>query len=139
VSTSKVIWVVLATVVIFAAGVVTGGLVVQQRLHTLPQPSPVYFNRFEAARRAANQLELTPEQRVRIDRAIRQSQDQIADYFQILEPDIRDTFRQMRERIRTELTPEQRRVFEERLQRWRERNAPPTRAGQRVREASGDR
>jgi hypothetical protein len=118
VSIPKVIWVVLATVVIFAAGVVTGGMVVQQRAKR-PLPPPIYFNRFESARRAVNQLDLTPDQHARINQIIRDSQDRIVDYFQILEPDINDAFRQMRENIRAELTPEQRSVFEERLQRWR--------------------
>jgi hypothetical protein len=123
VSIAKVIWVVLATMVIFAAGVITGGMVVQQRAKR-PLPPPVYFNRFESARRAVNQLELTPDQHTRIDRIIRESQDHIADYFQILAPDITDTFRQMRENIRAELTPEQRRAFEERMQRWRSERNP---------------
>lgn len=127
-STTKVIWVILATVVIFAAGVVTGGFVARQ---TIPPrgPAPGYFSRFESARRAVNQLDLTPEQRLRIDRIIRDSQDQIADYFQILEPDLAQTFRQMRQNIRAELTAAQRRAFEDRMQRWRERN--PARGGPR--------
>lgn len=118
-STGKVIGVVLATVVIFAAGLVTGAVLVQQRVKPPLSARPVYFNRFEAAQRAVNQLDLTPAQRARIERIIHDSQDRIADYFQILEPDIRDAFRRMRDNIRAELTPEQRRLFEERMQRWR--------------------
>jgi len=126
VSTGKIILVVLATVVIFAAGVVTGGILVKQTIK--PPTSPqIAFHRFESARRAAQLVNLTPEQTARIEHIIRDSQDRIADYFQILEPDIQDVFRQMRENIRAELTPEQRKAFEERMQRFRklsERNPP---------------
>jgi hypothetical protein len=117
----KVIWVVLATVVIFAAGVVTGGLVVQQR--TGPRaPSPGYFNRFESARRAVNSSSSALSNAPHRPNYSRQPGSHRR-LFQILEPDIAEVFRQMRQNIRAELTPEQRRAFEERMQRWRERNA----------------
>jgi hypothetical protein len=138
VSTGKIILVVLATIVIFAAGVVTGGILVKQTIN--PPTSPqIAFHRFESARRATQMLNLAPDQRARIDHIIRDSQDRIADYFQILEPDIQDVFRQMRENIRAELTPEQRKAFEERMQRFRklnERNAP--RANSLVRPRPGE-
>jgi Spy/CpxP family protein refolding chaperone len=126
VSTGKIILVVLATVVIFAAGVVTGGMLVRQTIK--PPASPqLAFNRFESARRAAQMLDLTPQQRSRIQQIIHNSQDRIAVYIQILEPDIQGVFRQMRDDIRAELTPEQRKAFEGRMQRFRklnERNTP---------------
>jgi Spy/CpxP family protein refolding chaperone len=134
VSTGKIILVVLATVVIFATGIVTGGMLVKQSSRPPPAPQPV-FNRFELSRRAVNQLDLTPEQRGRIERIIRENQDRIADYFQILEPDMQGTFRKMQADIRAELTPEQRRRFEEKFQRLRGRAlrgglAPESRGGE---------
>jgi hypothetical protein len=110
--------VVLATVVIFAAGVVTGGLLVRK---TSPRPMPVkgqpFWGRFEGTRRAVDELEragdLTFEQRVRIDNIIRDSQELIAEYFGILEPDVQQVFRKMREDIHAQLTSEQRGRFEE--------------------------
>lgn len=112
VSFGKVSLVVLATVVIFAAGVVTGGLLVRRTARVeVAQP---FWNRFEMTRRAVDHLrDLTPEQRSRIDDIIRGNQELIADYFRILEPDVQQVFRRMREGIREELSPEQRRRFEE--------------------------
>ena len=122
-SAGKSILVVLATVVIFAAGVITGGTLVKQMTKPSVSPQPG-FQRFESARRAAQMLDLTPEQRARIQEIVRDSQERIADYFRILEPDIQGVFRQMRENIRAELTPEQRKEFEQRMQRFRRINEP---------------
>ena len=107
--------VVLATVVIFGAGVVTGSLIVKRTARVqIGQP---FWGRFEVMRRAVDELdrqgELTPRQRARIDHIIQNSQELIADYFSILEPDVQQVFRKMRESIREELTPEQRKLFEE--------------------------
>ena len=85
--------VVTATVVIFAAGVVTGGLLVKKtsrpQMGTAAQP---FWGRFEMVRRAVNEMDrrggLTPDQRSRIDQIIRDNQELIADYFNILEPDV---------------------------------------------------
>jgi hypothetical protein len=128
VSFQKLILVVLATVVIFATGVVTGGLLVGRSSRVeVAQP---FWNRFENSRRAVDHLtDLTPEQQARIDQIIRGNQELIADYFRILEPDVQQVFRQMRESIREELTPDQRRRFEEltqkRLVQPRDRRPPP--------------
>ena len=111
-SFGKISLVVLATVVIFATGVVTGGLLVRRTAKV--EVSQPFWNRFEMTRRAVDHLrDLTPEQRVRIDAIVRDNQELIAYYFRILEPDVQQVFRRMREGIRDELTPEQRRRFEE--------------------------
>lgn len=107
--------VILATVVIFGAGVVTGSLIVKRTEHVkIGQP---FWGRFEMMRRAIDELdrqgELTPRQCARIDQIIQNNQELIADYFSILEPDVQQVFRKMRESIREELTPEQRKLFEE--------------------------
>jgi hypothetical protein len=112
VSIGRISLVILATVVIFAAGVVTGGLVVRRT-----QPAEVaqpFWNRFEMTRRAIDHIpELTPEQRGRIRQILRDNQELIAEYFRILEPDAQQVFRTMREQIREELTPAQRQRFDE--------------------------
>lgn len=112
VSPRKVILVVLATVVIFAAGVVTGGLVARKSTAPAPASFP-FWGRFEAMHRAIDQLALRPDQRGRIHRIIRDNQELIGDYFKILEPDMQDVFQKMRRQINAELTPEQRQRFEE--------------------------
>jgi len=115
VNARQTILVMLATVVIFATGVVTGGMLVKKT--TIAQQLPAqfpFFHRFEMTRRAVNAMpELGPEQRAKIERIIDEKQELIADYFQILEPDVQQVFRQMREGIRAEMTPEQHRRFEE--------------------------
>ena len=113
-SPGKLSLVVLATLVIFATGVVTGGLLVSRtRQVQAGHPTQPFWSRFEVTRRAVSQLPLSPEQRTRIDDIIRDNQELIADYFRILEPDVQQVFHKMRERIGEELTPEQRGRFEE--------------------------
>ena len=109
----QVILVALATVVIFATGVLTGGLLVKKTtIAQAPVQSP-FWNRFEMTRRAVGAMpELRPEQRMKIHQIIREKQELIADYFRILEPDVQQVFRQMRESIRAEMTPDQHRRFD---------------------------
>jgi hypothetical protein len=123
VSTRQVILVVLATIVIFAAGVVTGGLLVKKTTPVAPAGEP-FLNRFEVAHRAVNQLDLAPEQRLRVHRIIRDKQELIADYFKILEPDVQDVFKQMRKQIFEELTPPQRQRLEELMKQRAARSFP---------------
>ena len=112
-SFGKVILIVLATVVIFATGAVTGGFLMQ-RPPTAGQVAQPFWNRFEMTRRAVELMpDLAPERRARIDRIIRDHQELIADYFRILEPDVQQVFRKMRDSIREELTPDQQKRFEE--------------------------
>jgi hypothetical protein len=114
VSTRNVILVVLATVVIFATGLITGGLLVKQR--TPPaNDRPIIVNRFEGIRRAVDdpRLNLDPQQRRRIETIIRDKQELIADYFRILDPDLQNIFRKTLEEIRQQLRPEQRQRFDE--------------------------
>ena len=112
---ARVSLVVLATVVIFAAGVVTGGLLVR-KTGTVQITQP-FWNRFDVTRRAVEEMhrggELTPQQRARIDIIIRDNQELIGEYFSILEPDVQQVFRKMRESILEELNPDQRKHFEE--------------------------
>ncbi|HXJ61693.1 MAG TPA: hypothetical protein VNU68_34055 [Verrucomicrobiae bacterium] len=130
-STRRVILVVLATLVIFAAGVMTGGLLVRQTTRSVaPPPAHQMFPaRFEALRRVTDQLQgLTPDQRAQIDRIIRDGRERIADFFVLFEPDIQDVFRQMREDIRGQLTPEQRQRMEELMRQRPRRPEPPFQA-----------
>ena len=138
---------IVAALVIFAAGVVTGGLTVNLRRFPGPVPPPArgleprmgLAQRWEGqirdlAGRMERELNLTAEQRERIAAIVRDSQRRIKDVVDEITPRARDEMRQMRERIRQELTPEQRRQFESlpRMREdWRRRmdqpgsNAPP--------------
>jgi Spy/CpxP family protein refolding chaperone len=125
VSPSKTILVALATVVIFAAGVITGGLIVRRTTPHPPMPGGMPFlGRVETISRTANQLDLTPDQRRRVAEIVRNSREQIADYFMILEPDIQHVFREMRQQIRATLTPAQREEFEELVRKRLARPGP---------------
>lgn len=114
----------LAALVIFAAGVVTGGLTVNLRtrapmpgLRLLEQrgsPAQTWDNRIrELSRKMERQLDLSAEQRDRIEVIIRDSHRRIQSVFEEAAPRARDEFRETRLRIREVLSPEQRRKFEE--------------------------
>ncbi len=133
-NTRQTILVALAAAVIFGAGVVTGGLLVHQ---TRPRPAPIgnipFLGRVDALGRAANQLNLSPDQRRHVGEIVRNAREQIADCFMILEPDIQQVFRDMRRQLQAELTSDQRAEFEEILRKRQPRAAdhrtnaaPPT-------------
>jgi len=117
---------ILAALVIFAAGVVTGGLTVNLRKQparpkgTVVAKKPVAMPRElrELSRRMQAELDLTPEQRERIEAIIHDSQERV----KTLRDEIgQKEFREMRQKIRSELTPEQRKKFAELMQRYDER------------------
>ncbi len=119
--------VILATLVIFSAGLFTGALLVKQMTPPAPVPSP-QFGRIEMLRRLSRILSLTPEQNERLDTIMRESQERTKVYWELLEPELRTEFRKTRDEIREVLTPEQRKEFDERLkqrQRWPGQMQPP--------------
>jgi hypothetical protein len=125
--------VILATMVIFGAGVVTGGLLVHNtgspakpRVQRpgpaasnapLPTVTPAQIQRMEFLVRATRELELTAEQRDRVERIIREGQERSRQIWESVAPDMRKELQLVRERIRVELTPDQRRRFEELMKR----------------------
>lgn len=130
--------VILATVIIFAAGVITGGLLVQrtqrpERPGPLPPfarpqqdivPTP-WFARREFLDRMDRQLNLSREQYDRIAKIIQSSQERTRQIVGRVRPEIQDELRHVRREIRGELTPEQAKKFDELQQRMREPNRPP--------------
>jgi len=133
--------IILATVVIFGCGVVTGGLLVNyvDRAHPeirrpfagarhdrpgsqesqLPRPQMLnqqFVEQLDAA------LHLTPEQREKIGKIIADGQERNRDFWRLVSQDVR-------QRIRTELTPEQKKQFEELMKQLSPRRPPaPTNA-----------
>lgn len=139
--------VVLATVIIFAAGVVTGGLLVRQSMarpwpkaqkQPNAQKQQVFTPgnmRFEFLRRAQRELDLTPGQRDRIDTILTQSQERTRKVMETVSPRLREELQRTREELREILTPPQRVQFDRLLkqqQRPREYR-PPGREGPRER------
>jgi hypothetical protein len=125
--------VILATMVIFGAGVITGGLLVRHTGGGKPgrsfRPSSTNaaaqnFNQAQMQRmefliRANRELELTPEQRERIERILREGQEKTRKLWEGVAPEMRKELQLVRERIKVELTSEQRKRFEELLRRPR--------------------
>lgn len=130
--------------VIFGTGVVTGGLLVQhtrivkppRAVHTPPTQRPTALGtpsgmRLELLRRMQRELDLTAEQRERIDRILKESQDQIRKITAPVAPEIRQELQRTLESFRGVLTPEQRQRFEELIkQQQRPREPRKAKGGQ---------
>ncbi len=93
--------VIFATVVIFGAGVVTGGLLVKYSVQTPPrqphgqtnravQPISAGGIRIEFLRRVERDLSLTPDQREQIDKIITASQERSKKLMEPIQPRIRE-------------------------------------------------
>jgi hypothetical protein len=119
----KIIW---ATMVIFGAGVVTGGLLVKHasrvppgRAHRPPavqRPAPAVSPggmRLEFLRRAERELDLTRGQRERADQIIKDSQERTKKILEPVAPEMRNELQRTREEFRGVLTPAQRARFDE--------------------------
>lgn len=144
--------VILATVVIFAAGVVTGGLLVNyvdrakerrprrvetglgpwypQRRDVVRMNEPAMQPALERLRmnfllRATRELRLTPTQRERVERIIREGQEKTKAIWDRIAPQLRKELDEVRGKIRAELTPEQRARFEELLRQPAPRRSEP--------------
>jgi Spy/CpxP family protein refolding chaperone len=136
--------VILATMVIFGTGVVTGGLLVRhgerggirhpQRVGSVArpaQPSPGVM-RIEFLRRMERELDLTPAQRDPVDKILKDGQERMKKLMETVEPSRREEFKRTVEEFRAVLTPEQRDRFDtlvkQQQQRAREqRKAAPAR------------
>jgi Spy/CpxP family protein refolding chaperone len=132
--------------VIFGAGVITGGLVVRQAdriapdfvrrnasfqrrppASSLPEGGIVqgHVQRMEFLNRVQRELNLDPDQRVRIEKIISDGQVRTRELWEPAAKQMRQEMQQAREKIRGELTPEQRLRFEELL-----KQRPPRKPGE---------
>jgi Spy/CpxP family protein refolding chaperone len=144
--------VILATLVIFGTGVVTGGLLVVYsntaahhaektteaegpKRNPPPVPGPGaardprlpvaqhFLLRKEFLTRLDEELKLTPDQRERIEKIMGEGQQRIQEFSQQIDPQIRAELAATRERIRAELTPGQQTLYVDLLKR--RPNTPP--------------
>ena len=145
--------VILATLVIFGTGVVTGGLLVVYsntaahhteqapvaegpKRNSPPVPGPGaprdprvlpvaqhFLLRKEFLKRLDEELKLTPEQRERIEKIMGEGQQHIQELSQQVDPQIRAELAATRERIRAQLTPPQQTQYADLLKR--RPNNPP--------------
>lgn len=138
--------IILATVVIFGAGVVTGGLLVNhaktakvrpawgrppvtQPAQLIPPPRDVprrpehelqrsiEQRRIEFLLRATRELNLTPAQRERVEQLVGESQERARRVLEEVRPQMRKELADVTERLRQELTPPQRKRFDELMKR----------------------
>jgi len=136
--------IILASVVIFGCGVVTGGLLVNyvERAHPeihrpaaaahrdrpgsqeLPVPRPQMLNQ-QFVEQLDVALHLTPEQRQKISKIIADGQERNRDLWKLVSPQFRGVMQDVHQRIRTVLTPEQREQFGE-LMKQLSPHRPPT-------------
>lgn len=130
--------VILATIVIFGAGVITGGLLVNHvqhpfhpRIDDLPQPlRPEMFNK-QFVKQLNDKLQLSKQQSEQIQKIIAQGQENIHDLWKIIGPQYQSDLRDTREQIKEVLSPEQRKQFELLMKQQRQlrhpnaTNAPP--------------
>jgi hypothetical protein len=149
--------VILATLVIFAAGVVTGGLLVNYTDHAKPRPRPDWrplppetssrviepgtgrepirpagvpgavpqFLRKEFLERLDREVNLTPEQRGRIEQIIREGQERNREIWERVSPELRKEIADTRKQIQAVLRPEQRARFDELMKRPQRRAVEP--------------
>jgi hypothetical protein len=146
--------VILATIVIFGAGVFTGGFLVNQVQHPKrPRPMPpvvsntntntnatdIAFADLPVPLRAeilnkqfvgqlSNRLDLTPEQSQKIQKIIAQGQQNSRDLWKLVAPQFQVLWHDTRQQIRDTLTPEQRKQFEQLLKQHAPRHTPSTNA-----------
>jgi Spy/CpxP family protein refolding chaperone len=120
---------------IFGAGVVTGGLLVRTRVvqHQIAPAAPTTAASASATpmanvapgrqmfiQRVRNELDLTPEQSAKVDEIMAESQKRIAKIYEPVTPQAREETRRVRQEIMGLLTPEQRRKFNQSIKRQRE-------------------
>jgi Spy/CpxP family protein refolding chaperone len=149
--------IILAIVVIFGAGVLTGGLLVnyvelphpkdiqrlpgewnphpqannrdhdQPRPQDLLKPRPPEMLSKQFVQQLDNTLHFTPEQRAAIAKIVADGQERNSEIWTIVAPQFHKMLQDVRQQIREQLTPEQRKQFEELLKRFRPAgHHPPT-------------
>jgi hypothetical protein len=113
------IWkVILATIVIFAAGALAGALFVQSRT---PQPVaakppiPPVLSQQRFQQKLRKELQLSGEVTNRIDKIFAESNARIKIIWDLLGPEMQKELREVHENIRAELTAEQREKFQQLL------------------------
>lgn len=131
--------VILATMVIFGTGVVTGGLLVRggggsRGNHPPARQAPARPNpgqvpgapRLDLLRKLEKELNLSPEQHERAIRLFGESQDRSKRIMEPVHPALMDELRHTREQFRDLLTPAQRDQFDAFFrQRQRDQRHPP--------------
>ena len=113
------IWkVILAKLVIFAAGMFAGGIAAYRFKPVPPPPTtpvPPILSQHRFQEKLKKELQLTADQTNRIDRIFAESNARIKIIWDLLGPEMQKERKEVYESIRAELTPEQREKFEQLL------------------------
>lgn len=133
--------IILATIVIFGAGVITGGLLVghvtmaarpfhprppnTNQVDVLPSAVTPDFLRKQFIQQLNDKLDLSPQQKDQIKKIIEQGQENTRDLWKIVGPQFQGIWRDTRQQIREVLTPEQRKEFEMLMKRQHQFHHPP--------------
>jgi hypothetical protein len=139
--------IIFATIVIFGAGVITGGLLVNhieplQPVHhsnnnnptpqatngTMPMPQRAIVLNEQLVQQLNEKLDLTPAQSQQIKKIIETGQQRNRDLWKLVAPQMQLVLRDTRQQIRQVLTPDQRKQFEALMKAQRHppsTNAPP--------------
>lgn len=128
------IWkIVIAVILIFGTGVVTGGLLVKTRVPKarpaaggpfLGGPAGIWGpNRPAFIQRLDRNVELTPEQRAEVERILQESHSRMQKVWDPIAPQALEETRHVRQQINALLTAEQRSKFNKMLRPHRQRPA----------------
>ena len=128
--------VILATLVIFTAGFLTGGAL-SKKFNVLGHkpadgaPFEPWEVREEYVGRLVRDLGLTEAQSEEILQTVQESQHRVKILFELIGPEMREEMEQVRETIRGVLTPEQQTAFEElrKKRRFSSGRRPPRHEG----------
>lgn len=115
--------VILATVIIYTAGLFTGGWAIRLLQPARFEPPTPQLLREEFVRKMANEVKLNPEQRQRILKAVRESQERVKELYNLISPEMTEEMQVIRETIRSELTPEQQKLYTAFMQKFQRRKS----------------
>jgi hypothetical protein len=129
--------VILATIVIFSAGVITGALVARQTasLNAPARQRPTLSSRpgmisaagdlrLEFLRRAQRELDLNQDQRERIDKIIKESQERTRKLMEPVAPELHAELQRTKDQFLQVLSPDQRTRFDKLVKRQQRPHEP---------------
>jgi Spy/CpxP family protein refolding chaperone len=130
---------ILAAFVIFGAGFVTGNVLKRisdesktpaTPAHTTARPAQTLpleqLRRVELMGRVQKELDLSPDQRARIEKIIGDGQERIRDLWDQVAPDIHDEYEDVKKKFCEVLTPEQKKRFDELMKQQLHPRKPAT-------------
>lgn len=117
----KVWMTILAAVVLFCTGAVSGGLAVKlyenhhnaRLLKASMSSGPGWSQRADLLKRLERHITLTPEQHEQIEKILAESQNRMKAIWSRVSPEAHEEYKTTNQRILAQLTDDQRKVFEE--------------------------